>query len=68
MKEKKHYFREFSAHNLKISDPATFQTRGQVYAWHGSTLPQEQQAPNWFLDSAELRNLVCTGESVHHRS
>ena len=30
--------------------------------------PQEQQAPPWFQDSAKLRNLVCTGERVHHRS
>jgi hypothetical protein len=48
--------------------PATLPTRGQVSSWLRSPLPQEQWAPSWFQDSAELRNLVCTGERVHHRS
>jgi hypothetical protein len=48
--------------------PATLPTRGQVSAWLRSPLPQEQGTPSWLWDSAELRNLVCTGESVHHRS
>jgi hypothetical protein len=48
--------------------PATFLARGQVSTWLRSPLPQEERATSWFRDSAELRNLVCTGESVHHRS
>ena len=49
--------------------PATVRTRGQVSARFGrQPQPQEQRAPPWFQDSTELRNLVCTGESLHHRS
>ena len=49
--------------------PATVRTRGQVSAWLGRRpQPQEQRSPSWFQDSLELRNLVCTGESLHHRS
>jgi hypothetical protein len=54
----------FSGHR----HPATIPTRGQVSTWLGSPLPKEQRAPSWFRDSTELRNLVCTGERVHHRS
>jgi hypothetical protein len=49
--------------------PATFRTRGQVSTWLGRRhQPQQQRSPSWFRDSLELRNLVCTGESLHHRS
>ena len=48
--------------------PATVRTRGQVSAWLGRPQHQEQQTPPWFWDSIELRNLVCTGENLHHRS
>ena len=49
--------------------PATVLTRGQVSAWLGRRpQPQQQQSPSWFRNSTELRNLVCTGESLHHRS
>ena len=47
---------------------ATVPTRRQVSAWLRRPQPQEQQVPPWFQDSAELRNLVCTGERVHHRT
>jgi hypothetical protein len=29
---------------------------------------QQQRSPSWFWDSAELRNLVCTGERVRQRT
>jgi hypothetical protein len=48
--------------------PATVRTRGQVSAWlRRRPQPQEQRSPSWFRESAELRNLVCIGESLHHR-
>jgi hypothetical protein len=53
---------------LGRSQPATVPTRGQVSTWLRRPQPQEQRIPPWFRDSAELRNLVCTGESLHHRS
>jgi hypothetical protein len=52
-----------------LRQPATVRTRGQVSAWLGRwPQPQEQRSPSWFRDSLELRNLVCTGEILHHRS
>ena len=52
-----------------LRQPATVRTRGQVSAWLGRRpQPQEQRSPSWFQDSLELRILVCTGESLHHRS
>jgi hypothetical protein len=33
---------------------ATLRARGQVSAWPGSPLPQDQREPSWFQDSAEL--------------